>query len=259
MRRTVQANRAGCVTAAQLVGVSSAPPPPHSAPSCMIQLAPQEHVRFGSDGRFLDEAAPKSHSISLKDSTLSFSIMNKRVAPAAKTSKPPAAAAADAGAAAGGVSKPKASSDERQKEVSLLRAESSSGDTFWVETTTLHEFAVRRSGRVRESKIESSQPSSHFEQCSDCIVVHISNDDASGLSTPFGLCFSNNVGFEVIGIARKSPACGILQIGSRILKINNVDVSHVDRDMKNEYIVSLTQRRPGLSTTKFHICPPAAQ
>ena len=82
------------------------PPPPlwHSVPWRVTHLAPQEHVSVGSDGRFLDEAAPKSVSVSLADSTLTFSIMYKRVAPAAKTSKPPAAAAASA--AAGGADAP---------------------------------------------------------------------------------------------------------------------------------------------------------
>ena len=68
-----------------LLNLSVRRPPPHSAPWRVTHLAPQEHVSVDSDGRFLDEAAPKSVSVSLADSTLTFSIMYKRVAPAAKT------------------------------------------------------------------------------------------------------------------------------------------------------------------------------
>ena len=68
-----------------LLNLSVRRPPPHSAPWRVTHLAPQEHVSVGSDGRFLDEAAPKSVTISLADCTLTFSIMYKRVAPAAKT------------------------------------------------------------------------------------------------------------------------------------------------------------------------------
>jgi hypothetical protein len=92
MRREIQAHRTGLAAAAQPVGASPPPtptPPPHSAPSGVFHLAPQEHVSVGSDGRFLDEAAPKSVTISLADCTLTFSIMYKRVTPAAKTSQPP--------------------------------------------------------------------------------------------------------------------------------------------------------------------------
>jgi hypothetical protein len=50
----------------------------------LTALALQEHVSIGSDGSFLDEAAPKPHRILLEHAALHLSIMYHRVAPSAK-------------------------------------------------------------------------------------------------------------------------------------------------------------------------------
>ena len=65
----------------------------------MTALALQEHVSIGSDGSFLDEAAPKPHCISLGHATLHLIIMYHRVAPSAKAAAAPAPAAAAPGPA----------------------------------------------------------------------------------------------------------------------------------------------------------------
>jgi hypothetical protein len=127
-----------------------------------------------------------------------------------------------------GVSKPMPSSDATRKVVPLLRGQSLSGYTFWVETATMHEFGARRSGRF------------------DCLVVHLSCNG----NTEFGLTFNRNFGLEVSSIAQKSPAFGVLQVGHRISSINDVDVRHMNGAAGIDLIEDLKHEK---STLEFRI------
>jgi tetratricopeptide (TPR) repeat protein len=94
----------------------------------------------------------------------------------------------------------------------------------------------------------SSPPSSKFKKCPQCRERCIDLVCDSSLGFGFVLSYSN--GFEVISIDPSSPAAGCLQVGQRIVAINDVDMRHLDAVGRIQVIQVLKTS----SQAKFHIC-----